>query len=195
MILKQFILGRKAITFSIVLNPDTEDDTVSQEERKTIAKEAPNPELPEAFSNLAPIVCRILETSGEWVEGLSVFKLRLSHTKHGTRSVSFKFKKAINATGGMLHSLETPFVRIDKPADGESGDIEVSLDEKRDIERAIQECLRYANGERSQQILDMETASQGINALAELGRKADEGQGVIDFGEAVTKKRRKAGGD
>lgn len=54
--LKFLSIGRKAINFGITLNPDSDDDTVAQEERRITAHEAPLPELSSAFDRLTYVL-------------------------------------------------------------------------------------------------------------------------------------------
>lgn len=173
--LNRFLLGRKAITFNVVLNPDSDDDTAAEEEHKVIAKEAPLPELISVFGELPPIVCRILRIPVEWAEGLRVFKLSVHRTKQKTRSVSFKFTKVIDLgpNSSKLHTMETLWVRIDPPEVGESGSLEVSEDDQAVIFRALLETERYAKGERSQKLLNLDEDAQGLNALANQGRQPE----------------------
>lgn len=168
--LKALTIGRKAIKFVRVMNPDSDDDTVAVEEHSITAKEAPLPELNEAFANLPKVIAQLMGWQQEYAAEMIVTKLALSHTKHETRSVAFTFSVPITATGGEHHTLDTPFIRIDSPADGESGKKEVDAKQSKVIETAIHECERYAKGERSQQVIDFETASKGINAVADIGR-------------------------
>ena len=188
--LKSLSIGRKAIKFVRVLNPDSDDDTVSTEEHAVTAKEAPLPELSEAFSRLPKVVCSIMGWPQDYAAEMIVNKLSMSYTKHETRSVAFVFNVPIYTVGGFRHTMDSPFVRIDKPADGESGDLEVTYEQAELIEAAIREAERYAKGERSQQVIDFETASKGINAIADLGREQDDGPEMFPA-EATKPKTRK----
>jgi len=176
--LNSIILGRKAITFVALYNRESEDPHNATEERKVVAPEAPLPELNTDFAALSPVICRIMEFPKEYATGMSVFKMAISRTKQGTRSVAFKFKKALDAIGGEMHTLETPFIRIEKPADGESGRMEVTPDEQDLIYEAMAEAMRYAEGDRSQAILSLEDAKakEGLNALADKGRDEEDGE-------------------
>jgi hypothetical protein len=188
--LKSLSIGRKAIKFVRVLNPDSDDDTVSTEEHAVTAKEAPLPELHEAFSKLPQVVCSIMGWPQDFAAEMIVTKLSMSYTKHETRSVAFVFNVPIYAVGGHRHTMDSPFVRIDKPADGESGDLEVTEEQAELIETAIREAERYAKGERSQQVIDFETASKGLNALADLGRDDDDGLEMFPAETKAPAKRR-----
>lgn len=169
--LKYLSIGRKAINFGVVLNPDSDEDTVATEERRITAHEAPLPELSEAFSKLAPIMCDILEVERGWADGLSVTRLSISHTKHGTRSVRFRATKQLECRKDYLHVVDSPMVQIDKPADGESGEIQVEKKHVEVIVKAITEAERYAKGERSQALLNFDEAKAALQATADLGKQ------------------------
>jgi hypothetical protein len=169
--LKFLSIGKKAINFGIVLNPDSDDDTVAQEERRITAHEAPLPELQEAFARLAPVFCEILEVEPGWAEGLNVTRLSISYTKAGTRSIRMRATKQLDCRRDYLHVIDAPMVQIDKPADGESGEIQI---EKKHVERvlhAIKEAERYANGERSQALLNFDEAKAALQAVADIGSR------------------------
>jgi hypothetical protein len=176
----------------VTYNPNNEDETVATEERNIIAHESPLPELTDAYSRLAPAFCEILELGSEYATGLNVFRMSVSTTKAGTRSVKMFATKQLESRSDYLHRMDCPFVQIDPPADGESGSVEVTNKAHLElIMDALTEAERYAAGERSQTTLGFDDAVTGINALAEKGRNADEGQGeFVDF--AAAKKNRKA---
>ncbi|MCE5310474.1 MAG: hypothetical protein LLG20_22785 [Acidobacteriales bacterium] len=168
--LKFLSLGRKAINFGIVLNPDSDDETNATEERRITAHEAPLPELSEAFAKLAPVVCEILELEPSWADGLSVTRIAISYTKAGTRSVKFKCTKQLECRKDYLWKLDTPMCQVDKPADGESGQIDI--EDKKHLKlvlNAIKEAERYAKGERSQQLLNFDEAKAALQATADIG--------------------------
>jgi len=174
--IQSLILDRKAITYTYTTNVGQDNET----ETSDTCKQEPLPELPESFAHLNPVVCTIMGWPMSYQEGMTVYKVALSHTKLGTRSVCFKLEVPIEINGGEMHKMTTPFIRIDDPADGESGkrelkDAHVSL-----IEKALLEISRYISGERSQQTLNFDEASKGLNALADLGRD-DEDQDALNF--------------
>lgn len=191
MTLRYLSLGRKAIKFGITLNANPENDTVAMEERNIIAHEAPLQELTNAYAKLAPVFCEILELDPSYADGLNITRVSVSTTKHGTRSVKMFATKQLECRKDFLHRMDCPFVQVDPPADGESGSVDIS--DKKHLELvmdALTEAERYANGERSQQLLGFDDGVTGINALAEKGRNADEGD-FLDF-EVEAKKTRKA---
>jgi hypothetical protein len=142
-------------------------------ESKITAEEAPLPALVNAFAALPAVFCEIMETGPDWKVGLSVTGLTISRTKHGTRSVMLVGKKQLECRRDFLHPVQTPMVQLDEAADGESGGVQVSEELADIIEAAIEASEDYMRGDRSQQRLDFDKAKDGINALAEKGRKAD----------------------
>lgn len=169
--LKFISIGRKAITFGITVNPNPDNDNVATEERTIIAHEAPLPELTNSFAKLSPVICDILEVEPTWADGLSVFRLSISYTKAGTRSVKFRATKQLECRKDYLHKIDAPFVQIDKPQDGESGQIDI--EDKKHLKlilEAIKQAERYANGERSQTLLNFDEAKAALQATADQGK-------------------------
>lgn len=186
--IQSLIIDRKHITYTHTVNVGQDDET----ETSDTCKQAPLPELTNAFGALNPVICTIMGWPMSYGEGLNVFKIQLSHTKHGTRSACFKVEKVIEITGGLPHKMTTPFVRIDEPADGESGKRELKDAHVHLVELALIEVSRYISGERSQQTLNFNEGKAGINTLADKGRD-DENQGVINFPEAEPAKKARKG--
>lgn len=175
--LKFLSIGRKAITFGVTVNANTDDDTAAIEERTIIAHEAPLPELTNAFAKLAPVFCEILEVEPAWADGLGITRIAISYTKAGTRSVRFNATKQLECRKDYLHKVNSPMVQIDKPAEGESGQIDIE-DKKhlKAILEAIKQAERYAKGERSQSLLNFDEAKAALQATA------DKGQEQLGFG-------------
>lgn len=169
--LKKFSLGTKAIKFAIVLNPETTDENVATEERSVVAHEEPLPSLPKAFGALPPVFCEILELPAEYATGLSIYGFTISYTKQGTRSIKLRAKKQLESRTEFLHPMDAPMIQIDKPADGESGEIQIK-DSKllKLVIKAIQEAEKYANGDRSQAILGFDQAKAALQATADKGQ-------------------------
>lgn len=169
--LKFLSIGRKAITFGVTVNPNPDNESVSIEERSITAHEAPLPELVNAYAKLAPVFCEILELEPSWADGLSIYRMSISHTKAGTRSVRFYATKQLECRRDFLHKVQSPMVQIDKPADGESG--EVQLDKKMIalVSKAIKAAEDYANGKRSQSLLNFDEAKAALQATAEIGQR------------------------
>lgn len=167
--LNSFHITPKAIVFNMTLNPNSSDSVRAEERRTIVCKEEPLPELKEAISKLATVFCEVMALPKEYSADLHINRIEISRTKHGTRAVCLKGKKNLDTIGGELHPFVAPFVKIDKPTEGESGDVLIGKDAVKRINKAIQECERYANGERSQQIINFEEASAGINAIADKG--------------------------
>lgn len=171
--LKYLSIGRKSVKFGIVVNAHAdEDDTVAKEERAIVAQEAPLPELMNAFGKLGPVFCKILEVDEAWADGLTVYRLTISHTKAGTRSVKMFATKQLECRKDFLHRVDCPFIQIDKPADGESGQIDI--EDKKHLKLvldAIKQAERYANGERSQSLLNFDEAKAALQATANIGQR------------------------
>lgn len=170
--LKLISIGLKAIIFDITLNPGSTDESVAVEERRVTAHEAPLPELTAAFGKLPPVFCEILELPADYQTGISIYKMAISRTKAGTRSVKLWAKKQLESRTDYLHTMFTPVVQIDKPADGESGEVQVK--DKKHVAlllKALHEAERYAKGERSQQILNFNEAKAALNATADQGQQ------------------------
>jgi hypothetical protein len=170
--LKSLSIGRKAIVFEVTVNPNPDSEIVSTEDRKVTAHEAPLDGLVKAFAALAPVWCEIMDVPADYTTGLSITKLTVIRTKGGTRSVAIRAKKELEVRRDYLHVIDSPFVQIDKPADGESGEVQIESKFVKLVCKAVQEAEKYARGERSQALLNLE-ASTGINALADKGRELD----------------------
>jgi len=169
--LKFLSIGRKAITFGVTVNPNPEDEGVATEERTIVAHEAPLPELTSSFAKLAAVFCEIMEFDPSYADGLNVTRIGLSYTKQGTRSIRFRATKQLECRRDYLHKMDCPMVQIDKPAEGESG--EVDLKDKKHVKlvtAAIKAAEDYANGKRSQTLLNFDEAKAGLQALADKGK-------------------------
>lgn len=166
--LKFLSIGRKAITFGVSLNANADGE--SMEERTIVAHEAPLPELSNAFAKLSPVFCEILEVEPGWSDGLTITRIGISYTKAGTRSVRFRATKQLECRRDYLHKIDSPMVQIDKPADGESGEVQVEKKHVTLILKAIHEAERYAKGERSQSLLNFDEAKAALQATADLGK-------------------------
>lgn len=162
--LRTLSVGKKAIVFDIILNPGSTDEAVSTEERRTTAHEAPLDSLTKSFAALGAVFCQIMEVPPDWSTGLTITKITVSRTKSGTRSVKFRGKKQLDVRREMLHTVDSPMVQIDKPGDGESGEVQVDGKAVKLISKAIQEAERYANGERSQKLLNFDEDKAALNA-------------------------------
>lgn len=168
--LKSFSRGMKNIVFSRVINPGSENPAAPEEEERRITHEEPLPELDEALANLKGVVCEVLGLPKDYGVDMHVHRLGINFTKNGTRAVRLFFKKSLETIGGQPHPMTTPFFKIDPPADGESGQMEVKPKSAELVKTAIRECERYADGERSQKLLRFEDAKAGINAVADKGQ-------------------------
>lgn len=167
--LKFLSIGRKDITFGITVNPNGGDEAAT-EERTIVAHEAPLPELTNAFAALSAVFCEILELEPIYADGLSVTRIGISYTKAGTRSIRMRATKQLNCRKDYLHKMDCPMVQIDSPADGESGQIDI--EDKNHIAAimtAINRAEDYANGKRSQTLLDFDDAKAALQATADIG--------------------------
>lgn len=124
------------------------------EEATMKAPEAPLPSFDKSIEALTPVVQKVMEFKS--VAGLTPFGISVSHTKHGTRSVVIHFNRTLQQTGRTYQDKTIAF-RIDNPASDETGERECSAAEATLCIAAIDEALRYANGERSQQLLPLES--------------------------------------
>lgn len=167
--LKSLSIGRKAITFSALSYPEDGGGS-TPEEIKVTSQQAPLIDLTNAFSKLAPVMCRICEWEPGYQDMLFVKKISISYTKAGTRSVKFVASKQLNSRRDHLHTFECPFVQIDKNADGESGEVQVDKKDAVIITAAIKEAERYAAGERSANPINFDEAKDALNATADQGR-------------------------
>lgn len=107
----------------MTLNPNSSDPVKAEERRNIVCKEEPLPELKEAISKLSSVFCEIMGFPKDYTTGLAISRIEISRTKHGTRAVRLKGRKNLDTIGGELHPLVAPFVKIDKPTEGESGDV------------------------------------------------------------------------
>lgn len=169
--LKSITISRKAITYVTEVNAGNIDTDIDSQVITTSAKAEPLATFNKAFEALVPVATTILETDDQWQHGVTVEKLTISRTKQGTRSVQLRITKQLDSRSDMLHRIQTPFVQIDKPADGESGEVQVTPPHQKAICKAILEAEAYASGKRSQQTLDFDTAKKGLQALADKGKK------------------------
>lgn len=166
--LQYLSIGRKSVQFCVVVNPNSQED--AEEERKITAHEAPLPELSAAYDKLGKVFCEIMELPEDYQEGLSVYRISISYTKAGTRSVRFWATKQLDCRRDFLHKIESPMVQIDKPEDGESGEVQIDKKHVDLVTKAIHEAERYANGERSQQLLNFDEAKAALQSVADIGK-------------------------
>lgn len=185
--LRSISIDPQAIILKVVAN-EQHGDSQDVIESKITAEEAPLPEFTAAFAKLPAVYCEIMEHS-EWAAGLSIVGLSISRTKAKTRSVILHGKKQLELRKDFLHPVQSPMVRIDDLAEGESGPVKLSDELVEIIEEAITQAERYMNGERSQQRLDFDKAKAGLNALADKGR--DDAQQSFELPESPETAKRK----
>lgn len=164
--LQYLSIDRKAIHFGVKVNVGND----STEERQIVAHEAPLPELAASFAKLSKVFCQVMELDEGYEDGLAVFRLSISYTKAGTRSVRLRATKQLECRRDYLHKIEAPMVQIDKPAEGESGEIQIEKKSVALVAKAIHEAERYANGERSQSLLNFDEAKAALQATADQGK-------------------------
>ena len=162
--LRTLSIGRKAIVFDVTINPNPDSEVVSTEERRITAHEAPLVTLTNSFAALGPVWCSIMEVSPDYVTGLTITKITVTRTKGGTRSVAFRAKKQLDVRKDYLHVIDSPFVQIDKPADGESGEVQIESKFVKLVCKALLEAEKYARGERSQTLLNLDETKDALNA-------------------------------
>lgn len=175
--LKSLAIGRKEVKFSVVAAPDKDNPASAPDDVKITSHQAPLISLTNAMSKLAPVMCEICEWPPEYADMLSVTKLTVIYTKAGTRSVKFKASKQLECRTDYLHTFESPFVQIDKPADGESGDVQVSKKHAELITKAIKECEKYASGERDKNAINFDQAKAALQLTADQGKDLLSGVG------------------
>lgn len=162
-------IDNKAVTMNVVANKDT-DDTNDLVESKITAKEEPLPSLTKAWAALPAVFCEILELDASYTAGLIINKMAIRRTKQGTRSVILHATKQLECRSEFLHTMSTPCVQIDKAADGESGAVEIDKKLATAVQKAILESEKYLAGERSQSLLDFDSAKAALQATADLGK-------------------------
>ncbi len=132
------------------------DTTVAAVEQHDITThEAPLKSFDSAMQAMTDAVCNILEVGQEYKNAMVITSMSISHTKHGTRSVAISFKKAITATL-TNHSMVTPMFQIDDVLDGEEGRMQCTKLHAEQIAKFIEEAIRYAEGDRAQQMLPLD---------------------------------------
>lgn len=161
-------IDNKAVTMNVVANKDT-DDTNDLVESKITAKEEPLPSLTKAWAALPAVFCEILELDSSYTAGLCITKMAIRRTKQGTRSVILHATKQLECRSEFLHTMSTPCVQIDKAADGESGAVEIDKKLATAVQKAILESEKYLAGERSQSLLDFDSAKAALQATADKG--------------------------
>ena len=173
--IKSFARGLTAIKFARVVNPGSESPSAPEEQQCITTHEAPLPELDEAFGALKSVVCEIMGFQKDYAVDMHVYRLQVSMTKNGTRAVQLRYKKSLETIGGQQHPGSTPFFKIDLPADGESGQMEVKPKSAELVKSAIRAAEDYSNGKRSQTLLNFDDAKAALNATAAMGAR-DDGQ-------------------
>lgn len=172
--LKKFTIGKKSMDFSALINFTNNEGKEAKEMRNVSAYEEPLPALGSAFADLRQVLASSwdIPDAENYSDRVTVHGITISHTKAGTRSVIIRGKVQLDSRKDYLHPFISPMMQIDKPADGESGDVEVR-DPKhlKAIFKAIKEAEGYADGsKRSQKLLDFSEAKAALQATADKGQ-------------------------
>jgi hypothetical protein len=167
--LNSISIDNKSVIMRVTANKET-DDTNDVVESKITAKEEPLPTLKKAWEALPSVFCEIMELDASYTEGLVITRMAIRRTKQGTRSVILHATKQLECRSEFLHEISAPCVQVDKAADGESGSVQLEKKLCNAITKAIHEAERYMSGERSQTMLDFDTAKAALNATADKGR-------------------------
>lgn len=174
--LKSIRKNAKNITFAAEYNADTEN-VEAKEERKVTCQEMPNPEFGEALQALTTVVVDVMSLPKDWVVGMAIAGFSVSYTKQGTKSMQIIFDKALDKMGGISHRMNSPMFRIDEPADGEDGSVEIEQKSVTACHSAIREAELYAKGNRSQQTFDQHL--EEMKALANSGDDDEQQEKLI----------------
>jgi hypothetical protein len=166
--LNSISIDSKSVIMRVMANQET-DGTNDVIESKITAKEEPLPTLTKAWNALPSVFCEIMELPKEYVEGLTITRLAIRRTKQGTRSVILHASKQLECRSEFLHELSAPCVQVDKAADGESGAVQIEKKLCEKITKTIHEAERYMSGDRSQSLLDFDSAKAALQATANLG--------------------------
>jgi len=149
--------------------------TKGTEKQDITAHEAPLPSFDKAMQALKEVVVNILDIGNEYKHSMTITAMTISHTKHGTRSVSINFLKTLTATEAN-HRLNTPMFQIDDSSEGEEGRKQCAKKHGELVAKFIEEAEAYASGERAQQMLPLDDGKS---------QKAEPQEGdALDFSEA-----------
>jgi len=131
----------------------TKEGMTSTEGRTSTFHEMPLVSFDKAIAKLVKPALTFLEQAPEWAKGMRIIGFNIKETKKGTRSMQILFDKNLELVGASIQ-MKTPFIRIDKPQEGEQEKPTCDAPSKKIIGNAILEVEKYAAGERSQQLLD-----------------------------------------
>lgn len=108
------------------------------------------PAFKNALQNLVIPVIEVMGLPKDYRENMTIIGFQLKYTEQGTRSMAIIFDKQIEKLGGKTKRFACPFFRIEKPGDGESGDLEVEAKTAKLCMDAITEAKEYIMGRRAQ---------------------------------------------
>lgn len=150
----------------------------STRELEETAHEAPLPAFDDALQALSGVAANILGCPKEWTKGITVVALGLTYTEQGIRSAQVSFVKEMKAIEDGLHPMKTPFFQIDDGKTPAQGRRQCAKGHAEQVIEFIKEAQRYANGERSQQLLKFEEEGDDgddgkIEKLPGIGDAAD----------------------
>lgn len=137
----------------------TDTKTVtSSSEFKEKSHEAPLESFDEALQALAPVAAVMIGCDSDWAKNVSVLGVAFSFTEHGIRSAQILFSKPLLG-GETIHPLKTPMFQIDDGKTPDQGRRQCAPKQAEKIVEFIKEAQRYADGERSQTLLDFQDDS------------------------------------
>ena len=145
--------GPKAIEYTIITQGHQ-----ALEERDVKCKENPRQSLTDALDALVAVAVKVNEHRDN--KGMAVIGFEISETKHGTRSAQITYDRVLDAND-QSKQFSTPKFRIEDPQSGDEGRRECSAPHAKLIETAIDEAVKYINGDREQSLLPGITDDSG----------------------------------
>lgn len=97
----------------------------------------------------------MLEVGAEWKKGITIVGISITYTESNVRTAVVSFVKSISATNA-LHPMKTPAFQIDDGKKADDGRRQCAKGHADDVIDFIKEAQKYAEGERSQTLLDFE---------------------------------------
>lgn len=164
--IKSIKVRKKDIQYKAVKNNDNGNE-------EGFGGECPEDSNPEFKSALQKLVIPVIEVMGlpkDYRDNMTITGFTMSYTEQDTPSMSIIFEKQIEKLGGKSKMFTCPFFRISKPADGESGDLEVEAKTAKMCHDAITEAKSYIAGNRAQ--LTMKAVTDALNATVDKGEDA-----------------------
>jgi hypothetical protein len=130
------------------------------------------PEMPTAafgqsLQALTSVVVEVLGLEPVYTDGMVIEGFSVSHTKNGTQSMQIDFLKMHDGLVNKTHPQKTMMFRIEDPADGDSGIMEVTKKSATFCHQAIIEAKSYIRGDRAQMTFEQFAEENGALAKAE----------------------------